>query len=216
MKTDAELQTDVQEELRWEPSVTDRDIGVTVNNKVVTLRGTVPTYADKYAAVRVAQRVAGVRAVAEDLQVKPVGPNVHSDTEIAEAAVQALKWHVWVPTEIQATVENGWVTLSGQVKWGFQRQAAFDAVRYLPGVIRVTNNITIKPSIRPGDVKNAIEKALKRNAAIDAAAISVKTDGGKVTLSGRVHSWTECDEAGLAAWGAPGVTQVENDIVVSG
>jgi osmotically-inducible protein OsmY len=205
---------DVQTELKWEPSVTASEIGVVVNDGVVTLSGTVPTYAEKQAAEKTVRRVAGVKAIAEELLVRPIGPYWRSDTEIAEAAAKALQSNVWVPVGIQVTVEDSRVTLQGEVNWEYQRQAAFDAVRYLPGVIEVSNCITIKPPVESHEVKEAIEKALKRDAEIDAKAITVKTDGGAVTLSGSVHSWAERDEASLAAWGTPGVTAVQNDLTV--
>jgi len=215
MKTDSQLQKDVQEELKWEPCVTASEIGVAVNDGAVTLSGMVPTYAEKHAAERAARRVPGVTAIAEEIQVMPTGIHKRNDTEIAEAAVQALQSHVWVPTDVQATVENGRVTLRGRVNWEFQRSAALNAVRYLAGVKGVSNDITIKPTVQPGAVKDEIEKALKRDAEIDAERIKVRADGGKVILSGSVHSWAERDEAGQAAWGAPGVTTVQNDITVS-
>lgn len=214
MKTDAQVQMDVQEQLQWEPSVTASDVGVTVSSGVVTLRGTVPTYAEKDAAEKAARRVDGVKGVAEDLQVKPAGAHKRSDTEIAQAAVSALQWHVWLPSGIQATVQDGWVTLRGQVNWDYQRQAAFEAVQYLAGVVGVSNDITIKPTVQPSAVRNAIEQALKRDAEIDAENVVVRADGGKVTLSGTVHSWTERDEADSAAWSAPGVSVVQNDLIV--
>jgi osmotically-inducible protein OsmY len=150
------------------------------------------------------------------LQVKLFGPHQRNDTEIAEAAAQSIKWHVWVPIGIQTTVEKGWVTLQGEVSWDFQRKAAFDAVRYLPGVVGVSNDITVKPTVQPSAVKEAIEKALKRDAELDAEEIVVRTDGGKVTLSGNVHSWADRNDAGQAAWNAPGVTAIQNDLTVTG
>jgi osmotically-inducible protein OsmY len=216
MKTDAQLQKDVMEELKWEPSVTASEIGVSAANGVVTLNGTVPTYAEKLAAERAAQRVGGVKAIAEEITIKLSGLHTRTDAEIAEAAVSSLKSHVWVPTHIQTTVQNGWVTLAGMVNWEYQKKSAAESVRFLAGVKGVSNNITIKPTAQPSAVKDAIKKALLRNAEIDAGKVNVAADGGMVTLSGSVRSWDERAEAGAAAWNAPGVNTVQNDIAVVG
>ena len=215
MKTDSQLQKDVMDEIRWEPSTTAAQIGVTAAKGVVTLTGTVATYAEKGAVERAAQRVEGVKAIAEEVTVKPFGPHVKTDAEIAEAAVSSLKGHVWVPKDIQPTVAQGWVTLKGQVNWEYQRTAAKDAVCFMAGVKGVTNDITLKPTAQPSAVKEAIEKAFVRNAEIDAGTVKVATDGGAVTLSGSVRSWGEKDQAGAAAWNAPGVNSVQNNIAVA-
>jgi len=215
MKTDAQLQKDVMEELKWEPCVTASEIGVSAVHGVVTLSGTVPTYAEKWAAERAAQRVGGVKAIAEEIQIKPIGMHAKTDAEIAAIAAASLKSHVWVPTDIHASVQNGWVTLGGVVNWEFQRRAATDSVCFLAGVKGVSNNITLKPTAQPSAVKDAIKKALLRDAEIDARNVNVASDGGAVTLSGSVRSWGEKDEAERAAWKAQGVNAVRNDIVVS-
>jgi osmotically-inducible protein OsmY len=215
MKTDMQLKIDVMEELRWEPTVTSSDIQVVTNQGIVTLSGSVPHYAEKCAAERATQRVEGVKAIVEEMEVNSTGVHNRKDSEIAQAVVNSLKWHVWVPGDIHATVEKGWVTLSGSVTWEFQRSSAADAVRYLSGVKGVSNEISVKPSVEPTAVKDAIEKALKRDAEIDAENIQVSADGGKVTLAGTVSSWDERGEAASAAWSAPGVTAVENNLAVS-
>jgi osmotically-inducible protein OsmY len=213
MKTDIQLKNDVTEELKWEPTISSTNVIVTAKNGVVTLSGTVPHYAEKSAAERATQRVEGVMAIAEELEVHSIA--IHSDAEIAQAVVTTLKWHVWVPSHVQATVENGWVTLAGCVNWEFQRSSAKDSVRYLAGVKGVSNNITLTPNVQPTAIKDAIEKALKRDAEIDAKNIDVSAVGGKVTLAGTVASFNEREEAGTTAWRAPGVTSVENNLAVS-
>jgi len=214
MNTDEQLQKNVVEDLRWEPSVTASEIGVSVNNGVVTLTGTVPTYAEKYAAERAARRVAGVRAIAEEIQVKLTGIHKRGDEEVAATVVRTLQSHVWVPTDVQATVENGWVTLRGEVTWEFQRKAAMNAVRYVSGVRGVTNKITIRPGELDAEVEKAIDKALRRDADIDASHITVSAHRGKLTLSGHVRTFTERDRVERDVWSAPGVTAIDNNLIV--
>ena len=214
MKTDMQLQKDVMEELKWEPSITANEIGVSAANGVVTLTGTVPSYAEKWSAKRAAQRVHGVKGIVQEMTVKLDGRHARTDAEIEEAAVNSLRWHVWVPTDVQVSVAQGRVTLTGQVNWEFQRAAARDSVCFMPGVKGVSNDITLKPTAEPSAIKDAIEKALVRNAEIDAGNVKVATDGSAVTLTGNVRSWNERDEAGIAAWNALGVTTVRNDIAV--
>lgn len=216
MKTDLQLQADVAEELRWDPSINEKEIAVAAKDGVVTLRGAVDTYAQKYAAERAAERVSGVRAVAEELSVRLPGDLARSDSEIAHAALTALAWDVIVPNDqIAVAVESGWVTLRGTVPWQYQRTAAERAVRYLTGVKGVSNLISITPAVSTQDVRSRIESALERRAEVAAKQIVVKAADGKVTLEGRVKSWAERHEAERAAWAAPGVKEVDDRLVVT-
>jgi osmotically-inducible protein OsmY len=213
--TDRELQQNVQNALDWEPSVESSEIGVSVDNSIVTLRGDVHSYTEKSAAERVALRVYGVKAVANDLNIRLTSRYERTDTEIAEAAVAALKWNTMVPSDkVHVAVSNGWITLTGTIDWQYQRYAAERAVRDLTGVRGVTNNITLAPHVQPGDVQAKIEAAFKRSAEIDARRVNVVATDGKIILSGNVRSWAERQEAERAAWAAPGVTQVEDRIAV--
>ncbi len=213
--TDKELKQHVQTALDWEPSVDASDIGVSVDEGVVTLRGNVRSYAEKLAAERVSLRVFGVKAVANDVNVHLVSSYQRTDTELAQAAVAALKWNMTVPDDkVTVTVSGGWVTLNGKVDWQYQKDAAARAVRDLTGVLGVTNSIHVDPQVRATDVRENIEAALRRGAEIDARRIDVTTENGKVVLSGNVHSWAERQEAERAAWAAPGVVQVEDRIDV--
>jgi osmotically-inducible protein OsmY len=207
---------DVTEELKFEPSVDEKEIGVGVQSGVVTLTGKVPSFAEKFAAERAVERVSGVRAVADDLQVKLTPANSRSDTDVALAAVHALAWDMEVPDDkIKVKVVNGWVTVEGHAEWHFQKAAAERAVRFLTGVKGVTNLIAISPKVSPTDVMKRIEDAIKRSAELDAKRVFVEAEGSKVTLRGTVRSWAERDEAERAAWAVSGVSDVEDRITVS-
>ena len=214
-KSELELQHQVLAELEWEPGVDAAQIGVVVNDGVVTLTGTVPTYAQKLNAERAVRRLPGVKALVSELEVRPALGAVRTDTDIARAVVQALEWDVAVPHEkIKARVVDGWVTLEGEVNFQFQRAAAERAIGNLAGVKGVSNFITIKPSVRPGDVKSRIEAAFRRSAEIDAGNVQVETHDGQVTLRGRVRTWAEREEAERAAWAAPGVSELKDEIKI--
>lgn len=213
MKSDSELRRDVERELEWEPGVDERRIGVSVIDGVVTLTGQVSSYAERWKAERTVERVTGVRGIANDLEVIPTGE--HSDTDVARAAVDALKWDSTVPSDrIKVKVDKGWVTLTGEANWDFQRRAAERAVRNLTGVTGLTNLITVMPGVKPQNVKQMIEETFKREAVLDANNIQVEVNGSEVALRGTVRSWIERDEAEKAAWAAPGVTAVHNFITV--
>jgi osmotically-inducible protein OsmY len=215
MKTDMQLKQDILEQLAGEPRVTASAIGVAVRNGVATLSGTVSTYAEKCAAEQAVRRVPGVQAIAEEIQVEPIGLHKRTDAEVAEGVARALRAHVWVPADVQAIVENGWVILRGEATWPFQKEAATNAVRYLAGVKGVSNEISIRPREPAAALEVAIDEALERNGLLDARRITVAAEDGKVTLSGRVRTWAERDEAEQVAWSAPGVTRVDNHLVVA-
>jgi osmotically-inducible protein OsmY len=213
--TDEELKDTVEDALDWEPSIDVSNMDVTVDDGVVTLRGDVGTYAEKRAAQRVVLGVYGVSGVANDLTVRLPRTLERSDTEIAQAAVDNLKWNTQVPSDrVTVAVSDGWVTLRGTVDWRYQRDAAERAVRTLAGVRGITNEIAVGPRVQPSDVQSRIEAALKRSAEIDARRVAVSVADGRVMLTGNVHSWFERDEARRAAWAAPGVTAVEDHMAV--
>ncbi len=216
MQTDTELQRDVMDELKWEPTIKAAEIGVRVKDGVVTLSGDVDTYYKKRAAEQAAARVFGVKAVTEEIQVRLPGSLKRSDEEIARAVSNVLDWSVTVPHgHVKVQVQDGMVTLSGEADWGYQKFATEEAVRQLMGVVSVNNQITIKPAVKPQDVKDQIENAFRRNALLDARRVTVETRGGKVILRGSVRTWAEREQVERAAWAAPGVSEVESTIGIN-
>lgn len=216
MKTDADLKRDVTAELAWDPAVKATAIGVAVKDGVVTLTGHLDTFAEKHAAARAVKRVAGVKAIAVELDVKLAPNHKRSDTDIAQSAEAALKWNTLVPVDaITVTVDHGWVTLQGQVEWDYQRRSVEKAIRPLMGVVGISNEITLRNHPpQAADLSRKIQAALMRQAIREARHIQVDVDGATVKLTGTVHSWEERDAAQGVAWSAPGVHAVVNELRV--
>lgn len=215
-KTDGELQRDVMDELEWEPSVDHADIGVAVTDGVVTLSGFVKSYPEKIAAEKAARRVIGVRAIAEEIKVRFASEPKTADSDIARRIVDTMAWSVSIPTDkVKVKVEHGWVSLSGMVDWDYQRKEAQRVAGRVTGVVGVSNLVEVRQHPTPADVKDRIVSAFKRQADLDAASVTVMTDGGTVKLSGKVKAWAERGAAERAAWSAPGVTRVEDNITVA-
>ena len=215
MKTDAQIKEDVLDELAWQPNIDETQIGVIVEDGIVTLSGVVDNYTKKLAAERAVKNVIGVKAVAEDIEVKYGSSFKKTDGQIAKAVVDALSWSSSVPSDaVEVKVENGWVYLSGEVKWQYQKNAAKRAVEDILGVKGVSNSISIKQSVNPVEIKDKIQKAFSRLADVDAKNISVEVDGHTVKLKGKVHSISEKEEARRTAYYAPGVYTVKNELEV--
>lgn len=216
MTTDSELKKAVLDELSWEPSVDAAHVGVTTHAGVVTLTGHVQSYSHKLAAEKAAAQVKGVKAVAQEIEVKLPFDIERSDEDIAAAAIDRLGWNTSVPDDaIKVKVEKGWLTLSGAVDWHFEKDAAERDIRWLSGVVGVSNQIVVKPSVNASNVKNDIESALHRSWYYDPNTINVSAQGGKITLTGKVSTWNARRLAASTAWSAPGALSVENDIVVN-
>ena len=215
MRSDSEVERDVRDELKWDPDLNADDIAVSVKNGVVTLAGFVPSYADKFEAEAAAKRVAGVHAVANDIEVRLPAIDERPDPDIARDAVAALKAELPISHDrIKVIVKDGWMTLEGAVEWQYQKTTAENAVRRVKGVKGVTNVIAVKPKVEPSELKRKIMEAFKRYAEVDANRITVEASGSEVILKGTVRSWIEREEAERVAWSAPGITKVEDRIVV--
>jgi osmotically-inducible protein OsmY len=214
---DKQLRQNIIDELEFEPSVDAQDIGVAVSDGVVTLSGHVSSYAEKIAAQHAVQRVKGVQAIAQEIEVRYPGEKKTADDEIAKRALNILKWDAVIPGDaVKVTVQKGWVLLTGEVDWQFQKKAAEDAIRKLSGVTGVRNFITIKPRVSAFDIKQKIENALARNAHVEARAIRVNvSDGNKVRLEGSVDSWDDRYIVENAAWSVPGVQSVDDRLAIS-
>jgi osmotically-inducible protein OsmY len=214
-QNDNQLKLDVIAELGWEPSVNAAQIGVEVKEGVVTLTGHVESFAEKWNAEAAAQRVSGVKALAVELEVTLPGSSVRTDADIARTAANVLEWTTYLPKDaVKVMVENGWITLTGEVEWAYKKREAAYAVRNLMGVKGVSDQIVIKPVVSTSAVKSDIEAALKRRAAADGQNISVEVNGGTVTLSGTVQNWSERELASNTAWCTPGVRNVYDNISV--
>lgn len=215
MKSDNQIQLDVIDQLQWEPFLNAADIGVSVKNGVVTLSGQVDSFYKKIAAEDAAKKVAGVKAIAEDIQIGVLPEHAKTDTEIAGAILNALKWHTAVQEEkIKIKVDNGNVTLDGEVDWDYQRTNARQAIENLTGIKTITNLIRVKPKVTPENIKRKIESSFQRAASINSRKIKVDVSGSKVTLSGTVTSLAEKEAAETSAWYADGVTEVENNLEI--
>lgn len=215
MKTDLNLRDDVMDELAFEPSIDETQIGVTTKNGVVTLNGHVSSYAQKGAAENAVRRVAGVKAIAEEIEVNFPSSIARTDAQIAEAAANAIQWNTFIPSgKVKIKVEDSWVYLDGEVDWQYQKDAAKNAINPLYGVRNVLNRISLKSRIHTKDVNAQIKKALERSARIDASKISVEANGHTVTLKGNVHSWAEKQDAKDAAYNVSGVWTVKNELEV--
>jgi osmotically-inducible protein OsmY len=216
MKTDIELQQDVMDELLWDPALQASDIGVTVKTGIVTLAGYVNNYSQKQAAENAAKRVKDVKAVAVEMVIRLSSNQKRSDADIAAAVLNALKWSSFVPDDrIRLKVEDGWITMEGEVEWQFQKESAANAIRDLIGVRGVRNLIRVKPEVTAVIIKDVIKKALERSAEIEAAGINIVTEGGRIVLRGKVRSWGERNEVERAVWATPGVMEVKDELIIA-
>ncbi len=214
-KSDERLVKDTEEELDWDPRVSAKNISVTAKDGIVTLRGHVPHFIEKSLAEQSVHRVGGVRAVVDELKVTLIDNAGKTDEDIASAAIIALEWNYAVPETVKVSVEKGWITLRGEVDWNFERLAAKNTVANLRGVIGVTNNITLRSKPEPIDIRKSIQSAFKRSAENEGGHIKISVTDNEVTLSGKVHSLHEKENARIAAWNAPGVIRVRNNLIIS-
>lgn len=216
MKSDSALRQDILDELDFEPAIDPNDIGVAVEDGIVSLSGHVPSYPQKMIVERVVSRVKGVKGLAEEIEVRFPGSIGVSDDEIAKRAVDVLEWSTLVPDDrVQVKVQNGWLTLTGVLDWHYQKTGAAEALKGIRGVTGISNRIELRPRVSSLDVKQRIESALRRSAHLEASGIRVNIDGNKVILEGRVKAWSERRLAERAAWATPGVTAVDDRLTVS-